>query len=74
MHLKAVLVVVAVDTVGIIVVLHEHEREARGEDCCQVLLLRPARGVWRVLAVVVKGQCEYIGIRRGVILFEWPTL
>ena len=36
MHLKAVLVVVAVDTVGIAIVLHEHEREVRGEDGIQV--------------------------------------
>ena len=38
MHLKAVLVVV-VDTVGIVVVLHEHEREARGEDGIQVTVM-----------------------------------
>ena len=36
MHLKAVLVVVVVDTVGIAIVLHEHEREASGEDGIQV--------------------------------------
>ena len=38
MHLKAVLVVV-VDTVGIAIVLHEHEREARDEDGIQVTLM-----------------------------------
>jgi len=36
MHLKAVLVVVVVDTVGIAIVLHEHECEASGEDGIQV--------------------------------------
>ena len=39
MHLKAVFVVVVVDTVGIVVVLHEHEREARGEDGIQVTVM-----------------------------------
>ena len=37
MHLKAVVVVV--DTVGIIVVLHEHEIEASGEDGIQATLM-----------------------------------
>ncbi len=41
MHLKAVLVVVVVDTVGIAIVLHEHEREARGEDGIQVTVMGP---------------------------------
>jgi hypothetical protein len=41
MHLKAVLVVVVVDTVGIAIVLHEHEREARGEDGIQDTVMEP---------------------------------
>ena len=39
MHLKAVLAVVVVDTVGIAIVLHEPEREARDEDGIQVTLM-----------------------------------
>ena len=38
MYLKAVLVAV-VDTVRIIVVLHEHEHEASGEDGTQVTVM-----------------------------------